>query len=191
MARALIERTAGELIGEAFRVLFHNFFRVFLIHLAIWIPGSLLLGVVVQAIWDRGDPVMMLVLQGLFWLVLQPLSAGASMLALSDEYTGRKTLIRTCLWTALSRLLSIFFINVIRWVILFVVYFGAAFVFGLFAATGDVGAIVGVVVCLAGGFLLWMRVFASFYCSEQVCLLERVGGITAMGRSNDLTSGYR
>jgi hypothetical protein len=174
--------TSTEILDGAFR-LYRNNFATFLGILAIaYVPvialimaatSVMLAGIeegAVQADPDRIPPEAIVVLVigvggGLLYgLVAMPLATGALTQAVSARYINE----RTSIGDAYRRVLRIFG-----------KYLGTTILSGLVIA-------LGFMLCLVPGFFF----MTWFFASTSVCVLEGLGGTSAMGRSRELVRGH-
>lgn len=164
MKQTLRPRGSGELIGQSLSLLFGNFGKLILIHVGFWIPVAIVIGLLVAGAVAGESPALAL-LPMLLGLVLAPVPNAASIVAISDNFTGRKTPIGTCFGIAFRRLAALIGIGIVTSILI-----GFGFI----------------LLIIPGLYFL-----TKYYVSTQVCLLENEGVGGSLGRSADLTKGSR
>jgi len=164
MKQTLRPRGSGELIGQSLGLLFGNFGKLLVIHVGFWIPVAFVIGLMIAGAVAADAPALGFV-SILIGFVLAPVPNAASIIAISDEFTGRSTSIGACFGIAFRRLGTLI---------------GLGFVTGILIG-------IGMIFLLIPGLYL----LAKWYVSTQVCLLENEGVGGAMERSSDLTKGSR
>jgi len=166
--QTLRDRKTGDVISQAFKLVFSCFGRLFAIHVGFWLPLGLIFGGILLIGLVSGDQFAakgIVALQRLVFLILQPIPAAAAMVALSDEFTGNRTPLSTCFGRAVSRLGTLLLIGLAV---------GLLFLVGLLTF--------GIMSVVWG---------CTYYVATQVAVLEDRGPGDSLSRSAALTRGSR
>ncbi len=172
MQESLRERTIGELIGQAFSLTFRNFGRLFLIQLlfgiillALCLPLALIILIVAK---NQGSDVVVGLTTVPFliaFILLSPLPSAASIVAVSDNFTGQHHGVIDCYKAVFPMILKLL---------------GLGFIVGIIVLLGTLLLIV------PGVILLLM------YCvATQALICEQLSVGEALRRSSTLTSGHK
>ncbi len=169
---------AGAVIGRSFDVLRRHFLKFMALAFAMWLPSLLILfsGVKPGQQIARGQQVApgqhlqagtagILILAALIWLFFFALCQPAIIYGAFQSMRGQDFQIGEAFGRALRRLLPVF---------------GVVIIAGILMA-------IGFVLLVVPGIILW----AMFYVAVPVCVVERLGPTRSLGRSRDLTKGYR
>ena len=165
--------TVGMVLDQAMRLYARNFPLLVGIFALAYIPYNILLGAVTWLMQSNPESigVVALTLLGLFlvmlllWLLVLPLSTGATSFAVSEKYLERSVTIFSAYNSAFKRF----------WPVL-----GSQLVVGLAVAAGTLA-------CIVPGIFLWL----CWSVVVPVVMLEQQGAFDSMRRSWDLTDGFR
>lgn len=164
-------RTFGENLSLCFSLGFAHFVKLFAISVLFTSPLILYTLLILNGAFGNvfqtpSDVLIWMSLPVLFLtLILTPLASAASILIVAGSFTGNRPTLGQCFSVALSRMLPLIGVN---FMVAIVIMLGAV-----------------LLIIPAFIFLTW------FWMSSVVLVLERVGPTEAMGRSRELSSGYR
>lgn len=161
----LIPASFGGKLFMAFRLLFGQLPLFAALVLTIWLPGHLLIDIVVAANPNQADDWREVRLGGLVESVFGPIYAGGIITALAARMSGEKTSYLEAMRSGLH-----------HWGRLF----GARFFAGLFV-------LLGIFPLIIPGLIL----FARYMLVDEVVVLEGVGAKESRLRSSQLTWGKR